>query len=66
MSDSENEVNAGEQKWKEFEQRAKKRGVVYLSRIPPFMNAAKVRQLLSPFGEIGRIYLTPEGTSEKN
>ena len=36
-------------------------GVVYLSRIPPFMRPRKVRHLLSQFGSIGRIYLQPEG-----
>lgn len=46
--------------WKQFEERAKKRGVVYLSRIPPFMNPQKLRRILEQFGEIGRIYLTPE------
>ena len=36
-------------------------GVVYLSRIPPFMQPRKVRHLFSPFGPVGRIYLQPEG-----
>lgn len=36
------------------------RGVVYLSRIPPFMRPVKLRHLLSAYGEIGRIYLAPE------
>ncbi|KAA8571208.1 hypothetical protein MFRU_075g00040 [Monilinia fructicola] len=38
----------------------KKSGVVYLSRIPPFMKPTKLRSLLEPFGEINRIFLTPE------
>ncbi|XP_068640282.1 pre-rRNA-processing protein ESF2 [Aristolochia californica] len=37
-----------------------KRGVCYLSRVPPHMNPLKLRQILSQFGEIQRIYLTPE------
>ncbi|KAL0636690.1 RNA-binding ATPase activator esf2 [Maublancomyces gigas] len=37
-----------------------KTGVIYLSRIPPFMKPMKVKQLLSRFGEIGRIFLSPE------
>ncbi|CAZ81016.1 unnamed protein product [Tuber melanosporum] len=37
-----------------------KTGVVYLSRIPPFMKPMKVKLLLSRFGEIGRIFLSPE------
>jgi hypothetical protein len=36
-------------------------GVIYMSRIPPFMRPAKVRDLLAPYGEVGRIYLKPEG-----
>lgn len=36
------------------------RGVCYLSRIPPFMSPQVLRQRLSQFGEIGRIYLSPE------
>ena len=35
-------------------------GVVYLSRVPPFMKPAKLRSLLAPFGPVGRIFLTPE------
>lgn len=37
-----------------------KTGVVYLSRIPPFMKPQKVRDLLSRFGTIGRVFLAPE------
>jgi ESF2/ABP1 family protein len=36
-------------------------GVIYISRIPPGMQPAKVRYLMSTFGEIGRIYLQQEG-----
>ena len=35
-------------------------GVIYLSRVPPFMKPQKVKHLLSSFGAIGRIFLTPE------
>ncbi|KAM3559655.1 hypothetical protein ARSEF4850_004025 [Beauveria asiatica] len=35
-------------------------GVVYLSRIPPFMKPAKLRSLLEPYGVINRIFLAPE------
>eukprot|EP01024_Parvocaulis_polyphysoides_P023475 TRINITY_DN2168_c0_g1_i2.p1 TRINITY_DN2168_c0_g1~~TRINITY_DN2168_c0_g1_i2.p1 ORF type:complete len:300 (-),score=46.05 TRINITY_DN2168_c0_g1_i2:287-1150(-) len=35
-------------------------GVVYLSRIPPKLKPGKVRNLLSNFGNIGRVYLAPE------
>ncbi|KAK9108313.1 hypothetical protein Syun_024324 [Stephania yunnanensis] len=39
---------------------ADKRGVCYLSRVPPHMNPLKLQQILSQYGEIQRIYLTPE------
>jgi ESF2/ABP1 family protein len=38
----------------------RKSGVVYLSRIPPFMKPAKLRSLLEPYGAINRIFLSPE------
>ncbi|TQS31686.1 hypothetical protein Golomagni_08023 [Golovinomyces magnicellulatus] len=42
------------------EEAVKKSGVVYLSRIPPFMKPAKLRSLLEPYGTINRIFLAPE------
>ncbi|XVE84059.1 hypothetical protein DITRI_Ditri16bG0138600 [Diplodiscus trichospermus] len=39
--------------------KADNRGVCYLSRVPPHMDHVKLRQLLSQYGEILRIYLTP-------
>lgn len=35
----------------------RKRGIVYLSSIPKYMNIAKIRELFSVYGKIGRIYL---------
>ncbi|KAF9526310.1 hypothetical protein CPB83DRAFT_770517 [Crepidotus variabilis] len=35
-------------------------GVVYISRIPPGMQPAKVRHLMSAYGEVGRVYLQQE------
>ncbi len=42
---------------------AARTGVIYISRVPPFMKPQTVRQLLSPFGAVGRIFLTPEDPS---
>lgn len=39
-----------------------KRGIIYLSTIPPYMNVTKVREIFSQFGEVGRIYLQPSGS----
>ena len=38
-------------------------GVIYISRLPPFMKPQKVRHLFSEYGEVRRIYLTPERKS---
>lgn len=40
--------------------KANSKGVCYLSRIPPKMDPLKLHQILSQYGEIQRIYLTPE------
>lgn len=37
------------------------RGICYLSRVPPHMDPLRLRQILSQYGEIQRIYLAPEG-----
>jgi ESF2/ABP1 family protein len=42
-----------------------KRGVVYLGAIPPRMKPTKLRQLLTPFGALDRVYLTPEDPSAR-
>ena len=36
-------------------------GIIYLSRLPPFMKPTKVRHIFSQFGEVGRLFLQPEG-----
>lgn len=48
---------------KEFNDAVEQTGVVFISRVPPFMSVTTLRRLLSQFGEIGRIYLTPEDKS---
>ncbi|OAA68290.1 u3 snornp-associated protein esf2 [Niveomyces insectorum RCEF 264] len=42
------------------EKAVRRSGVVYLSRVPPFMKPAKLRSLLAPYGAINRIFLSPE------
>lgn len=39
-------------------------GVVFISRIPRAMTPAYLRQLLAPFGQIGRVYLAPDKKAE--
>jgi ESF2/ABP1 family protein len=44
-----------------FKAAHEKAGVIYISRIPPGMQPAKVRFLMSAYGEVGRVYLQQEG-----
>jgi ESF2/ABP1 family protein len=37
-----------------------RRGIIYMSRVPPFMKPVKVRHLMSQHGKIGKIFLRPE------
>jgi ESF2/ABP1 family protein len=37
------------------------RGIIYISKIPPFMKPDKVRHLMAQYGEVDRLSLTPEG-----
>ena len=45
---------------KRFKKEKDRTGVVYISRIPPAMTPSNLRQYLSPFGSIGRVYLAPD------
>lgn len=37
--------------------KAPKRGIIYLSCIPPYMNVTKIREFFNEFGTVGRVYL---------
>lgn len=37
-----------------------KKGIIYLSKIPPHMNVTQLTEFMSRFGEIGRVYLMPK------
>jgi ESF2/ABP1 family protein len=58
FDDTDNPLDA--ESLKKFQDRLEQTGVIYFSRIPPFMKPIKLRSLLSSHGEIGRIYLNPE------
>ncbi|KAK9056252.1 hypothetical protein SSX86_027342 [Deinandra increscens subsp. villosa] len=66
MSDSELDKLKAERKIKRKKRlmkeaaKAHMRGVCYLSRVPPRMDPLKLRQILSQYGDIERIWLTPE------
>ena len=38
----------------------RKSGVVYISRVPPYMNPHKLRSLLQPYGKLNRVFLQQE------
>ncbi|KAI0445754.1 Pre-rRNA-processing protein ESF2 [Xylaria telfairii] len=42
------------------EKAVKRSGVIYISRIPPFMKPGTVRSIFERFGKINRVYLSPE------
>lgn len=42
-----------------------KYGVIYLSYIPTGVNVKILREIMGEFGEVGKIYLEPEGASRK-
>ena len=45
---------------RDFNAQLQKRGIVYLSRVPPRMGPSKVKTLLFDFGNITRVYLVEE------
>ena len=49
----------------DFNKRLERRGIVYLSRVPPRMGPAKVKTLLSDFGDVTRVYLVEEDKSSR-
>jgi ESF2/ABP1 family protein len=44
----------------------RKSGVVYVSRVPPYMTPAKLRSLLEPYGKINRLFLAPEDPAARS
>jgi ESF2/ABP1 family protein len=46
--------------------KAPKRGIIYLSTIPPYMNVTKIREVFGEFGKVGRIYLQLAETDSTN
>lgn len=44
----------------DLEAKIKASGVVYLSRLPPFMKPTAVKEIFSRFGDVGRVFLAQE------
>ncbi|KAK0084466.1 hypothetical protein PV325_006981 [Microctonus aethiopoides] len=38
-------------------QKKKKRGIIYLSQIPKYMNVTTIREFFAKYGQLGRVYL---------
>jgi len=49
----------------DFNAKLQKRGIVYISRVPPRMTPSKVKTLLSDFGTITRVYLVEEDKTKR-
>lgn len=39
--------------------KVRKKGIIYLSTIPPFMNVTQIIEIMSQFGKVGRVFLQP-------
>ncbi|XP_078038181.1 activator of basal transcription 1 [Augochlora pura] len=37
--------------------KVRKRGIIYISSIPKYMNITKIREIFSAYGQVGRVYL---------
>lgn len=41
-----------------------KRGIIYLSTIPPYMDVTRIREYFEEFGKVDRVYLQLENRSK--
>jgi len=46
-----------------YHEAAERRGVIYVSRLPPGMKPQKLRSVMAQYGEVLRVYCTPEDAS---
>ena len=56
-----NEAPTPQKKVKKKKKSETEAGVIYLSRIPTGMNVTKVRQVFEQYGEVGRMFIQPDG-----
>jgi ESF2/ABP1 family protein len=64
VDDTESAVDKPLTKVVDTSKKKKKAGVMYLSTVPQSMTVAQLRQFMSQFGEVGRIFLQPESEFE--
>ena len=60
-SQENSEKHAKRPKMTKLEEDDNKAGIIYLSRIPTYMTVKKLRQMMEEYGEVGRIFLQPDG-----
>jgi ESF2/ABP1 family protein len=49
----------------DFNEKLKKRGVIYIARIPPRLTPTKLKTIMSDFGEVTRVYLVEEDAAAR-
>ncbi|KAJ1440500.1 hypothetical protein B484DRAFT_323038, partial [Ochromonadaceae sp. CCMP2298] len=49
----------------EYKEKLEKRGVIYMSRVPPFMKPNKARNIFEQYGEVTRLYLAEEASMQR-
>lgn len=61
-----NEINDNDSTQNEQTQpiRKKKRGIIYLSSIPKYMNVTMAREIFGRYAEVGRVFLQPEKSTQ--
>lgn len=48
-----------------YKEKLEKRGVIYMSRVPPFMKPNKARSVFEQYGEVTRLYLAEEDATRR-
>lgn len=63
-------TESGHQKEEAMSPKVKKKskepGIIYLSRVPPLMNVKIIRNYFSDYGDVGKIFLQPDGNLHFN
>lgn len=49
----------------DFNEKLRKRGVIYVARVPPRMNPTKIKSLLGDFGTVTRVFLKEEDAARR-
>lgn len=66
IEDNNSEVELLSNSSNEAQVKKKKKGIIYISSIPKFMNVTILRELLGEYARIGRIFLQPGKLTSKD